>query len=113
MNHNEYSNQVSEVLRKLGDRMRSKRLQLNITQLECAEKAGVSRRTVQATEAGESIALGKFLAQLEVLQMLPEFEGEISDVLMSPLELAKRKGKQRKRSSKTRHGNENSETEQW
>ncbi|MGL1935156.1 MAG: helix-turn-helix domain-containing protein [Fibrobacterales bacterium] len=113
MNHNEYSYQVSDVLKKLGDRVKTKRLQLNITQLECADKAGVSRRTVQAIEGGESISLGKFLAQLEVLHMLPEFDREISDVLMSPLELAKRKGKQRKRSSKTRQVNDNNEIEQW
>jgi len=95
MNFTEMSD--AAILDLIGERFRQRRLNQNISQLELARRSGTARRTVQAIEAGESISLGKLLALLRTLDVLDGVDHLIPPVPPSPLQLAKMRGKRRKR----------------
>ena len=82
----------------LGARLKSIRLNRDMTQEEVASKAWVSRRTVLNAEKG-SVKLSDLIAILSALNMLNNFNVLIPEVPLSPIELLKLQGKVRKRAS--------------
>jgi len=76
------------ILKEFGERVKSARIQANYTQAQLAEKAGLSRRTLQLFESGEGGNLTTFiqiiraLGQLDQLAKLLEFEDQISPLSM-------------------------------
>lgn len=90
------------ILQEFGERIKAARVQSNYTQAQLAEKAGVSRRTLQLFENGEGgnfttfIQLIRALGQIDQLAQLLESNDQIS-----PLELLKdERPKQRVRNNK-------------
>lgn len=91
-----------EILRELGDRLQRYRLQQNRTIAEVAATAGVYPRTVQRAEAGENPTLETVVRLLRALGRLDALDAFLPPPLVSPLELAKRGGRERRRASPER-----------
>jgi transcriptional regulator with XRE-family HTH domain len=90
------------VLIELGERLGRQRLSRNLTQAQLAEAAGVSKRTIERTEAGESTQLANFVRILRALDLLDGFDTLVPPPLPSPLAQLKLHGKQRRRASGVR-----------
>jgi transcriptional regulator with XRE-family HTH domain len=89
-------------LNLIGERVSRHRLERNLTQAELASAAGVSKRTIERLEAGESTQLSNFLRILRALDLLDGIDQLISEPPPSPLEQLRLKGRQRQRASSTR-----------
>ncbi|MEQ1591963.1 MAG: helix-turn-helix transcriptional regulator [Thiobacillaceae bacterium] len=95
------SNQLVDelVLRELGERVTRIRLDRNLTQAELAEKAGVSKRTIERMEAGGVTQLINLVRVCRVLDLLEHFEMLIPEPVASPVAQLKQRGKARRRAS--------------
>lgn len=82
----------------MGERLKRIRLNKDMTQVEVADKAWVSRRTVLNAEKGE-VRLADLIAILGALDMLGNLNSFIPEVPLSPIQLLKLQGKTRKRAS--------------
>ncbi|MEZ5462356.1 helix-turn-helix transcriptional regulator [Dokdonella sp.] len=98
----EQSLQESGALALIGERISRRRLENNLTQAELATNAGVSKRTVERLEAGESTQLSNFLRILRALDLLDGLEALLPAVPPSPIDQLKLKGRQRQRASSSR-----------
>jgi len=92
------------ILEDLGRRLAQLRLARNLSQAEVARNAGVSVRTVQNAEAGHSCSLETFIRLLRALGELEGLASWLRDEGPGPIELADRKGRERRRAS-PRSGN--------
>jgi transcriptional regulator with XRE-family HTH domain len=90
------------ILRELVNRIRKKRLMLNLTQKELALKAGIHFNSVVRLEHGKTISLMTFIQVLRVLDELDGLNMFLPDPGISPIQLLKLKGKEKMRASKTR-----------
>lgn len=92
------------ILTDLGHRLNRRRIDLELTQAELAEEAGVSKRTVERVEAGESVQTTNLIRILRAMNLLDAFNAAIPVVGPRPMDLLKLRGKERQRaSSKTRN----------
>ena len=85
------------VLAELGRRMADYRLQRHMTQSRFAEAAGVSKRTVERLEAGQSVQLINLIRALRVLERLEGLDRFLPDAPANPVDLLERQGKTRQR----------------
>jgi transcriptional regulator with XRE-family HTH domain len=93
------------IMEEVGRRLSRRRVELEYTQAELAEEAGVSKRTVERVEAGESTQMSTLIRILRTLQLLGSFDAAIPATGPRPMDLLKLKGKERRRaSSKKRRG---------
>ena len=91
------------LLSELGGRLARVRLDQNLTQRELADRAGVSKRTVERLESGSAATqLSGFIRVCRALDLLERFETLIPDPLPSPLVQLKLRGKLRRRASSAR-----------
>lgn len=90
------------VLEELGRRLRQRRLDRNLSQQEIAEKAGLDRTTVGALERDGRGTLLTVVQVLRALSALDELDGFLPATGPSPLELARRQGRVRRRASSPR-----------
>ncbi len=88
------------LLREMGRRVRRARLERNLSQERVAELAGLSRMTVVKLEKGTPSGLRTLIQILRALDLLDELDAFLPDPGPSPLELAKRKGRERQRASR-------------
>ena len=91
-----------QIEKEFGHRLKQRRLELNLSQAEVAEKSGLGRRTITAIENGEGSTLTTVIALLRALQALHHFEQFLPDPGPSPLMLAKLQEAPRKYASKPR-----------
>ncbi|MDE1921767.1 MAG: helix-turn-helix transcriptional regulator [Candidatus Omnitrophica bacterium] len=87
------------ILEELGARVQYRRLVLNISQLELSVKAGVARKVIQNIESGHSCTVKGLVRILRALGAIDELDLLLPGEASSPLELAKMKGRERKRAS--------------
>ena len=92
----------SSILKLLGERVNRQRLQRNQTQAELATASGVSKRTVERLEAGESTQLSNFIRILRALDLLDGIDLLIPEQPPSPIEQLRLKGRERQRASSIR-----------
>jgi len=93
-------NMGNEAIRKeLGKRLQRERLNQNITQAQLSDRAGISRRTLVATEKGEGTTLETLIRLLRGLGRLGQLDQFLPEPAISPIQLAKLKGKVRKKAS--------------
>ncbi|TWI20342.1 helix-turn-helix domain-containing protein [Sphingobacterium siyangense] len=99
MNDISYNSAYSDtaILHEIGEFIKSKRIDQNLTQDEVAERAAISRSTLSLAERGENIALTNLLKILRVLDAFYVLEQFRSTPQISPLQLAKEDEKKRKR----------------
>lgn len=101
------------VLEEIGERLARHRLERDLTQADLAEQAGVSKRTVERLEAGESTQLTILIRILRALGLLEALDQAIPEIAPSPLDLLKMKGKQRQRASSKRGPRETDGAWSW
>jgi transcriptional regulator with XRE-family HTH domain len=93
-----YSLTDSAIEAELGRRLKALRLRRNITQQALADATGLSVTAIKGIESGRG-RLSTLIAVLRELAVLDQLEQFIPEVTVSPLQLARRKGKRRERAS--------------
>ena len=101
---------VSVITGELGNRLKQARLNKNLTQQEVADKVGISRRTLIAAEQGNA-KLDTFVGIMQVLGIIDQLNLFLPEQEISPLQLARLKGKKRQRA--TGHISQDEDMEQW
>ena len=99
------------VLIEVGRRLAQHRISLQMTQARLAEEAGVSKRTVERFENGESAQFLSVIRMFRALDLLPNLDAMIPGVAASPLDAVKRKGRVRQRASSPRKRARNADWE--
>lgn len=89
------------IAEELGDRLRNVRLNADRTQAEVASRAGLSRPTVVAAEQGR-VQLENLVAILVALGLVNQLDAFLPVQTISPLQLAKLKGRERQRASRAK-----------
>lgn len=89
------------ILHQIGEFIKYRRIDQNLTQEEVAEKAAISRSTLSLAERGENISLINLLKILRVLDAFYVLEQFRKESKISPLQLAKEDEKKQKRASKS------------
>lgn len=97
MNYYDMSDEA--LLLEIGQRVRRRRLNTNITQNSVAYISGVSRNSVQSLESGRGVRLLAFVRILRTLDSLHDLDAFLPDPGLSPIQAAKMSGRIRQRSS--------------
>lgn len=100
---------IAEVL---GERLKQARLNLNLTQSEVADKAGVARKTVMNAEKGKA-QLEIFVAIMMAMDLAEQLDLFLPKPDISPLQLIKLQGKKRQRASGQRSVAHQEDDPQW
>jgi len=90
------------VLLELGLRLHRARLERGLTQADLAERAGLSKRTIERIEDGASTQMSSLVRVLRALELVGGLELLVPKAGPGPMELLRRKGKSRQRASKRR-----------
>ena len=77
-----------QIEQEIGKRLKSRRLEMNLTQAEVAQKTGLARRTITAIENGEGSTLTTLVTLLRTLNALDTLEGFLPDPGPSPMAIA-------------------------
>jgi transcriptional regulator with XRE-family HTH domain len=88
------------ILTEIGRRLKRKRLEKNYSQEKLAGLAGINRTTVSDIEQGSPSGVLTLVRILRALEVLDELDSFLPDPGISPLQLAKMKGKERRRASR-------------
>ena len=99
------------ILREMGRRLRRKRLDKNLSQQKLAGVAGLNRTTIGEIERGTPFSVLTLVQILRALDALDELDSFLPDPGISPLQLAKLKGKERRRASPRRKDQNTGESE--
>ena len=105
--------QETSALKLIARRISKQRLDQNLSQAEVATNAGVSKRTVERLEAGESTQLSNFLRILSALELLDGIETLLPELPPSPIDQLKLKGRQRQRASSVREPESSTKAWHW
>jgi len=94
-----------EIMRLLGERIRSRRLARNIPVDQLADKAGLNRKTIMDLEAGKDVRLSSLVKLLRGLNTLASLEAAFPDILPGGESISSR-GQPRVKASgaKRKHG---------
>lgn len=84
---------------EMGDRLAHLRLRRNQSQGQLAKEAGISKRTLERIEAGQSVQLRSLVRVLRALDLLSRLEAILPYPEPSPRELVELRGKERLRAS--------------
>ncbi|MDP2854817.1 MAG: helix-turn-helix transcriptional regulator [Smithellaceae bacterium] len=90
------------ILTEIGARISRLRLNHNITQTDLALQAGVARIVVQRLEGGRGCTLENLIRITRVLGILEQLDAFLQVPELSPLQLAKLKGRERLRAARVR-----------
>lgn len=107
-----YSMTDKGIAAELGERLRSFRLRRNLTQLQLAEATALSLNTIKALETGKG-KLATVIAVLRELGALEALDSFIPQPTISPLQLAKQRGKKRHRATGSKRGTQSGEGDAW
>ena len=88
------SNQIESALCK---RLENIRLSRNVTQVQLAEEAGVSPRTIGRLEKGQGVSVDTFIRVLIALGIQQNLEALLPDPTVRPIERINVGGAERKR----------------
>ena len=97
-------NTLKEMLIEFGNRLRAYRLQQNLSVRDVATRAGLNRNTVVNAEAGKNPRLETVLRLLRVYGRVEALDAFLPQPTLSPLQLARSRGRIRKRARKTVDG---------
>jgi len=93
-----------EILRELGARLRTYRLQMNLSQDEHAKRAGLTRTTVRDAERGKDFQISTLIKLLRALGRMDDLDVFLPAPSVSPIQLMKHQGKPRQRARKLADG---------
>jgi len=94
-----YAMTNKRILIEIGSRIKQHRIKINLTQLELANKTGLSRVAISKIERGNGANVSSLIQILRMLDLLQNMEYLFPADEISPIELIKLKGKERKRAS--------------
>ena len=101
------------ILAEIGERVARRRLDLQLTQADVADQAGVAKRTVERVEGGASAQMLSIIRILRVLDLLPGLDRMIPEAGPRPMNLLKQKGKVRQRASRRRRSDRSYKPWSW
>ncbi len=90
----------------LGRRLKQARLNANLSQEALALNVGLSKNTIINVEAGKT-KLETMIAVMQGLDLLDQLSLFLAEQPVSPIQLAKMKGAERKRASKSKSAQKN------
>ena len=93
--NNESTKSDQAILTELGQAIAKERLNINMTQIELANEAGVSKATVQRMEDGKSTQVTNLIRILRALNLIDDFLNFLPQIPIRPLEAVNKKVKQR------------------
>ena len=93
-----YSMTDQGIANEIGSRVRSLRLRRNMTQEQLSEATALSLNVIKSLESGKA-KLTSLIAVLRELGSLDDLDRFIPEITISPLQLARRRGRQRQRAS--------------
>ena len=96
------TSRTPDVLREVGARLKTLRLQQNRRIADLAADSGVSPRTISRLEAGRSIGTENLVRVMRALGRLQAFEAFIPVPEISPYDVERLRGKVRRRASRRR-----------
>ncbi len=91
------------VLAEIGERISTRRVELNMTQAAVAKKAGMSKRTVERIEGGASGQTLSVIRFFRALDLMGNLDRLIPEQGPKPMDLLKQKREIRIRASATVH----------
>ena len=103
----------ASVLSEIGERARQSRIGINLTQAELARNAGVSQRTIERFEAGNSVQLDKLVRILRALRLSTNLDQLLPEASIRPIQLAGSREKVRRRSRKRRSAPQDGDGWTW
>lgn len=86
------------IAEELGERLKQARLNADMTQVEVAEQAGISRKAVLNAEKGK-VQLETLIAIMGALRLTDQLNNFLPTQEISPVQLAKLQGRKRHRAS--------------
>lgn len=86
-----------EILNELGSRIQRARLNLSVSQIELAKRAGIGRTVIQSLEKGNGCTLENFIKIVRSLEKLDNLDSFLPDPGISPIQLAHMAGTVRQR----------------
>jgi len=101
------------ILRLLGKQLRQIRLNKNLSQTELGESAGLSRSAIGHMESKGIGTMSTFIQILRALEKIEILDQFITEAPVSPIQIAKLRGKARKRASGNQQSEENKEVPEW
>lgn len=87
----------SGMLEELGRRGQQHRVDMNLTQVQLADAAGVGQRTIERFESGNPVRLDKLVRILRALRLADNLDQLIPETSVRPLQLIGAKAKPRQR----------------
>ncbi|MFT5208225.1 MAG: transcriptional regulator with XRE-family HTH domain [Candidatus Omnitrophota bacterium] len=90
------------ILKELGRRLMTIRLNKNVTQIDLAKKSGLDRKTVQRLESGDSIQSLSLIKILRSLDSLDQLDNFLPETMISPIQQLKSKAATRQRASRNK-----------
>ena len=102
-------NSQSAILKELGSRIKRNRLDMQLSQQDFAQKAGISTRTLSSAENGDDIRFGSLIRILRTMGCLENLDMLLPEMAFDPEDYRKL-GKERQRVSRKTDINNNS---QW
>lgn len=102
----------TRILTEIGERLAQYRLAQGLTQAELARQAGIGKRTLERMEAGAAVQTTSLVRVLRELGLLASLDGALPATGPGPMDLLKRRGKQRQRATGKRSSRE-PETGPW
>ncbi|MCL2147794.1 MAG: helix-turn-helix domain-containing protein [Methanomassiliicoccaceae archaeon] len=94
-----YSLSDRQIAEDIGEKIRRIRLNGNITRDELQHMTGIHRKTIGDAESGKNVTLTTLIGILRGLNALHVLEPLIEEEEISPVAMAKNKGKTRERAS--------------
>lgn len=91
---------TEQALNEIGERVRRYRLNRNFSQKEVAERAGIGLASVARLEDGQGSTLANLIRVLTALDALESLDAFLPMPAVSPIQLAKLRGKERRKASK-------------
>lgn len=95
---NAFDKSPAAIVEELGERLKQARLNRDLTQVEVAARAGITRKSVLNAEKGKA-QLEVFVAILAALNLTEQLNLFLPEQDISPIQLAKLQAKQRQRAS--------------
>ncbi len=92
-----YSMNDKGILKEIARRIRRRRLNMNMPQKELADRAGLSRTAISNIERGMPFGVITLIQVLRALDALEDLDVFLPDPGISPLQLARMKGRERRR----------------
>ncbi|MBQ8867005.1 MAG: helix-turn-helix transcriptional regulator [Bacteroidaceae bacterium] len=89
------------IIRRLGERLKTVRIRMDMTQEELARQAGTNCLTVANLEKGKSVTVANLIKIMRALDMLEYLEEAFPAPKISPILLKKLQGRQVKRVRKS------------